>query len=28
MTRLMGLFLAAIAVDFISTGIKGIFGLS
>ncbi len=28
MTRLMGLFLGAIAVDFISTGIKGIFGLS
>ncbi|VVB95630.1 MarC family integral membrane protein [uncultured archaeon] len=28
MTRIMGLFLAAIAVDFISTGIKGIFGLS
>lgn len=28
MTRLMGIFLAAIAVDFISTGIKGIFGLS
>lgn len=28
MTRLMGLFLGAIAVDFISTGIKGIFGLA
>jgi multiple antibiotic resistance protein len=28
MTRLMGLFLAAIAVDFISTGIKGIFNLA
>ncbi|MCZ7383795.1 MAG: MarC family protein [Candidatus Methanoperedens sp.] len=28
MTRIMGLFLAAIAVDFISTGIKGIFNLS
>lgn len=28
MTRLMGLFLGAIAVDFIFTGIKGIFGLS
>jgi len=28
MTRLMGLFLAAIAVDFITTGIKKIFGLS
>jgi multiple antibiotic resistance protein len=28
MTRLMGLFLGAIAVDFISTGIKGIFGLT
>lgn len=27
MTRLMGLFLGAIAVDFISTGIKGLFGL-
>ncbi len=27
MTRLMGLFLGAIAVDFISTGIKGIFNL-
>lgn len=27
MTRIMGLFLAAIAVDFISTGIKGIFNL-
>lgn len=28
MTRIMGLFLGAIAVDFISTGIKGIFGLT
>lgn len=28
MTRLMGLFLGAIAVDFIFTGIKGIFGLN
>ena len=28
MTRLMGLFLGAIAVDFIFTGIKGIFGMS
>ena len=28
MTRLMGIFLAAIAVDFISTGIKGIFNLA
>ncbi len=28
MTRLMGLFLGAIAVDFISTGIKGIFNLA
>ncbi|MDP2766731.1 MAG: MarC family protein [Candidatus Methanoperedens sp.] len=28
MTRLMGLFLAAIAVDFISTGIKGLFKLA
>ena len=28
MTRLMGLFLGAIAVDFISTGIKGIFNLT
>lgn len=28
MTRIMGLFLAAIAVDFISTGIKGIFNLA
>lgn len=28
MTRIMGLFLGAIAVDFISTGIKGIFGLA
>ena len=27
MTRIMGLFLGAIAVDFISTGIKGIFNL-
>jgi len=28
MTRIMGLFLGAIAVDFISTGIKGIFKLA
>ncbi|MDP2845655.1 MAG: MarC family protein, partial [Candidatus Methanoperedens sp.] len=28
MTRLMGLFLAAIAVDFIFTGIKGVFNLA
>ncbi|MDD5473589.1 MAG: MarC family protein [Candidatus Methanoperedens sp.] len=28
MTRIMGLFLGAIAVDFISTGIKGIFNLA
>ncbi len=28
MTRLMGLFLGAIAVDFITTGIKGIFNLA
>lgn len=28
MTRLMGLFLGAIAVDFIFTGIKGVFGLN
>jgi multiple antibiotic resistance protein len=27
MTRIMGLFLGAIAVDFVSTGIKGIFNL-
>jgi len=28
MTRLMGLFLGAIAVGFISDGIKGLFGLN